>query len=454
MNAQPNILLLAVDTLRADHLGCYGYDQPTSPFIDSWAKRSIVFENCFSHAPWTIPSFTSILSGLDPIRSRVVGSPWNVPNYTPIRFDDLKPMMADVFREAGYYTYAVDNLIEMGSHPSWFVRGFQTYTNLTDRLYLRHHHVLAEQITDEVLRFDLSRLDQPWFAFLHYWDPHLPYNYPRSYVDRLHPHRPEPLTGANGKPYFDRRGPAEQVSDAFLELIADYDRSILYLDDDLQRLFKGLEQQGALENTVVVLFGDHGESMVEHDVLFDHQLLYDPSIHVPMIIQDPRSGHIGRVSDLVQHHDLFPTLLELAGIEQRPETTGQVLSPWGKTPPRSFVVSTQDGGAAIRALRTEKWKLICHYDLDGPSNKFPADVRNVELYDLDSDPQELVDLARDRPEVVAELRDKLEDWRRNSLQDGSSDPLLEPTLRIDFNDYPGDPELVEFYKKVRAEVGE
>jgi arylsulfatase A-like enzyme len=428
--------MLAVDTLRADHLGCYGYDQPTSPFIDSLAARSVLYEHCFSHAPWTIPSFTSIMSGLDPIRSRVVSSPWNVPNYKPVRFDDTALTLAEALREVGYFTYAVDNLVEMASHPSWFVRGFHRYVNLTDRLSLRQHHVLAEQCTDEVLSCDLSRIAQPWFAFVHYWDPHQPYNYPKRYDDQLKPYRPAAVIAANGREYLPRRGYSDEVSEFYLQLIAQYDRSILYLDDELRRLCAGLDHTGALDDTIIVLFGDHGEAMVEHGVLFRHSLLYDPTIHVPMIIHDPRSGQMGRVADFVQHHDLAPTLMELIGVAHDWPVSGRTMPPFGIADERSFTVSTQDGGAAMRALRTECWKLICHYDLECPADRWPADVRRFELYDIKADPFELVDRSDELPDVGAELLARLEGWRRTMLADGQSDPLLESELRVDFSKYP------------------
>ncbi|KRW82223.1 sulfatase [Marinobacter sp. P4B1] len=446
MNSKPNILMLGLDTLRADHLGCYGYDRPTSPFIDKFAERSVLFERCISHAPWTIPSFTSVMSGLDPIRSKVVASPWNVPNYKPVRFDDTAPVLAEVLRDAGYFTLAIDNLLEMGSHPSWFVRGFHEYINLTDSMFLRHHHVLAEQVTDRMLSTNIQALDGPWFAFLHYWDPHLPYNYPKRYDAELPLWLPDAVSAPDGRDYLPRRGYADEISGQFAELIAQYDRSILYLDNELERLFSGLEMAGALENTIVVMFGDHGEAMVEHQVLFEHSLLYEPTVHVPMIVRDFRSGVTGRIRDLVQHHDVAPTLMALCGIEADWLTTGAVMPPFGPNPNRRFTVSIQDGGAAMRALRNERWKLIKHYDPRQSGLARPAALERVELYDLEADPFELDDISERLPDQVAALSAELEAWRLDALGPTEPDPLLDSEQRVDFNDYPGDPELAEFYR--------
>jgi arylsulfatase A-like enzyme len=452
---QPNVLLIGIDTLRADHLGCYGYDQPTSPFLDDFCHGAVRFSQCISHAPWTIPSFTSILSGLDPIRHRVVASPWNIPNYAPVHFDDLMPTLAEMLRDAGYLTFAVDNLIDMGSHPAWFVRGFGHYVNLTDRGALRHHHVLAAQVTDAFLGWQGWRDDGAWFGFLHYWDPHLPYNYPRSYNEVLDAYRPISSPAPDGRPYLPRRGYAEEISDGYLELIAQYDRSIRYVDTEIGRLLAALEHTGALDNTIVVLTGDHGEAMVEHGVLFEHSLLYDPTIHVPLIVRAP-GGHLGgQVSnDIVQHHDIVPTILALAGLPEYRQSTGSVLPPFASRPTRRhFAVSQQDGGAALRAVRTEDRKLICHYDLSQSTLTRPARVERYELYDLTTDPHELNDIADVRPNEVAELAAILETWR-TAMLDGQAlgDPLLDSAQRIDFANYPGDPVLVEFYRSLPSQA--
>jgi arylsulfatase A-like enzyme len=405
------------------------------------------YENCISHAPWTIPCFTTIFSGLDPIRHRVVASPWNIPNKPTIHLDDLHRTMPEIMRESGYHTIAIDNLIEMASHPSWFVRGFSVYRNLTDRLFLRHHHVLAEQITDSFLSMPELTAAQPWFGFLHYWDPHLPYNYPRRYDPVLRPHRPPSVAGPSGRPYLPLRGYDDLVTDAHLELIAQYDRSIRYLDDDLARLFAGLDSLGVSENTVVVIVGDHGESMVEHGVLYEHSLLYEPTVHVPLIIKDT-SGRRGVVYDICQHHDLLPTLTHLAGIELTGPTTGRTLAPFSPNPGgRDFAISQQDGGAAMRSIRTLYHKLICHYDLEQSRDSRPAAVKRTEFYDLTADPYELDDLSGSSPPEMKALFDRLEAWRQKMIaESGLGDPLLDSDLRADFTKYPGDPVLVEFYK--------
>jgi len=449
MSKKPNFLIIAIDTLRADHLGCYGYDQPTSPFIDNMAEKSVLYENCYSHAPWTIPSFTSLFSGLDPICSRIVGSPWNVPNYKNIHFNDLALTLPEIMREAGYLTFAIDNLVEMASHPSWFVRGFRTYINLTDKLFLRHHHLLAEQVTDEMIAWHDLKAEKPWFAFLHYWDPHLPYNYPKRYDELLKSYRPKPVKTSCGRDYLLHRGLANDISNKYTELIAQYDRSILYLDNELQRLFDVLETFGVLEDTVVIILGDHGEAMVEHGVLFDHSLLYDPTIHVPLIIYDPRTKQSSRVKDFAQHHDILPTICTLAEIEPKSPVTGQPLQPFGTSPPRDFIVSTQDGGEAMRAILTHDWKMICHYDLEQTACRRPAKIKKTELYDLKNDPFELTDLSEILPDIALTLSTKLESWRINLMrQTDINDPLLDKHLRINFKDYPGDPVLVEFYRSL------
>jgi arylsulfatase A-like enzyme len=187
-------------------------------------------------------------------------------------------------------------------------------------------------------------------------------------------------------------------------------------------------------------------------VLFEHALLYDATIHVPLIISDAGQKARGRSDEIVQHHDIVPTLLHIAGVPWNGYTSGHVLAPYSpNAEKRDFAVSLQDGGSALRCLRTASRKLICHLDPDqGPFSE-PARVERFELYDLLADPHELSDVHAAHPDEVSALAQQLDDWRANILAGTArGDPLLDPELRVDFRKYPGDPVLVEFYGSLAA----
>ena len=439
-----NLILVVVDTLRADHLGCYGYHRDTSPQIDALAARGVRFENCFSQAPWTIPSFTNIVSGIYPEANRVVASPWNVPNANTIALDDRIPVLAEMLQEHGYHTIAIDNLHQMSSHPKWFVRGYDHYINLTRRPGLFHHHVRASEIQRAVEKWLESRPDAPVFLFLHYWEPHLPYNQEPPYDSWFKGELGDaPVERNGGREYVPRWGYLDRLTPRALEAIASYDAEIRYLDDYIGRLLEALDRHGITRDCTFVFSGDHGESMVEHEILFDHQDLYEPTVHVPLIISDSDPGTARRrvVSELVEHVDLVPTVLDCLNVPQPPGLCGRslkpALEPGGAVPVSAAVHATQDGARPSRMLRTTEWKLV---------QRFFGRPQGRELYHLTEDPYELVNAAEAYPDIANEMADQMRCWLDRLLEPyGLADPFCDPRLSVDFFQYPGDPALADFY---------
>jgi arylsulfatase A-like enzyme len=448
---RPNVILLVVDTLRADHLSCYGYHRPTSPYLDQLAAYGTRFERCASQAPWTIPSFTTIMTGLFPERHRVVGSPWNVPNVREIRLDDGRPTLAEVFQLNGYTTVAVDNLHQMASHPTWFVRGYDHYINPTGRPGLYHHHVRASQVNELFLAWvDSSSRHEPFFAFLHYWDPHLPYNQPDAYQGVFPVEVDTDIVDlSDGRRYVPRWGYVDRLDDATLRAIAAYDAEIRYLDDSLRALVQGLEARGVMDDFIVAVTGDHGESMVEHDIAFDHQQLYEPTLHVPLIIasSDGRPGQT--FNHCVQLVDVAPTLLDLARCEPGTRFDGDSLGnavraglPGPGTADGRLVHAVQNGRAPARMIRSGDQKLIVRYATD--NTMAITGVARIERYQLDADPYEVDERGEDAE--ATRLKSHLDEWLAAlAEEEGLPDPLTESRLLVDFFSAPGDPELAKFY---------
>jgi arylsulfatase A-like enzyme len=417
-----NIVLIALDTQRADHLGCYGYGKRTSPFIDSIARRGVLFERCYAPNIPTHPSFTTMLSGKEAITHDIINIGGGVPVAEGVR------MLPEVLREHGYATAAVDS---MGRH---FERGFDEYhTYQWDRsrpTVLRK----AETVNDKALPL-IERLiaqPKPFFLFLHYWDPHTPYLPPSPYDRMFYPKDKDPYDPNNHsmdeawgwdafKWYFHEWMPGVTDSEYVISL---YDGETAYMDRHLRAVFKALEP--VQKDTLVILTADHGEIMDEHDGYFDHHGLYEGNVHVPLIFYWPGSLPRGkRVPGLVQNLDLAPTLLDLAGVPDREGVEGLSLLP--------TIYGLRDGNydtlffseatwQVKRAVRRGQWKLIKALEPD------PHGGPMRELYDLDADPAEQRNLVDERPGLAAELEAKLDEWVQRRVQEAGK---------------PGDPAAIQ-----------
>ena len=446
-----NVLLIALDTLRADHLGCYGYPRLTSPQIDRLAARGVRFANFFSpHIP-THPSFTTLHTGVDAMRHQVVS------HAGKIELDASIPTLAELLKARGYFTAAVDNL------GRWFTRGFDAvlpYRWATDPrvAWRKAEAVNAQAITALDLVANQTR---PWFLFVHYWDPHTPYLPPAPFDRMFYPGDPYDPANRSMDPVFafePFREYFQQWMGGVTDIqfpVAQYDAEIAYLDTVLEHLFGRLSELGQEEDTLIVLLSDHGEIMDEHEGYFDHHGLYDGNVRVPLILCLPGRLPAGRVVDgFAQTFDVAPTILDLVGVGDvagRVGMTGRSLLPHldGASGPE-YLHLTECTWMRKRAVRTRQWKLIRALEPD-----FHA-LPPVQLFDLAVDPCEQRNLADDRPDVVRELTARIEEWvSRRRAETGMADPLetQRPTLhRIGEmkTAVPSDPKLDQ---KLYAEGG-
>jgi arylsulfatase A-like enzyme len=413
-----NIVLIALDTQRADHLGCYGYPKRTSPFIDSIARRGVVFERCYAPNIPTHPSFSTMLSGKEAITHNIINIGGGVPIADGVR------LLPEILKDHGYATAAVDS---MGRH---FSRGFDEYlTYEWDRsnpTVIRKAETVNAKAIPLIER--LTKQEKPFFLFLHYWDPHTPYLPPKPYDKMFYPKDRDPYDPNNRsmdeawswepfKWYFHEWMPGVTDSEYVIGL---YDGETAYMDRHLRAVFKALEP--VQEDTLVILTADHGEIMDEHVGFFDHHGLYEGNVHVPLILYWPGTLPRGkRVPGFVQNLDIAPTLLELAGAVDRDAMEGLSLLP--------SIYGIRDGNydtlylseatwQVKRAIRTERWKFIQALEPD------PHGGPMRELYDLQADPTEQHNLVDELPEVAAELEAKLEAWvaRRVAETGREADP--------------------------------
>jgi arylsulfatase A-like enzyme len=414
-----NVVLIALDTQRADHLGCYGYDRPTSPFIDSVAAGGVLFERCYAPNIPTHPSFTTMFSGKEAIAHDIV----NIGGRTPIA--EGVRLLPEILRDAGWRTAAVDS---MGRH---FERGYDEYVTYEWDRSVPTELRRAEIVTDTALPV-VERLlaqDRPFFLFVHYWDPHTPYLPPDEYKRLFYPEDRDPYDVNNHsmdeawswepfKWYFHEWMPG--VTDA--EYVNNlYDGETVYMDTHLRGLFDALAP--VREDTLVILTADHGEVLNDHPGYYDHHGLYEANVHVPLIFFQPGTVPEGvRVPGWVQNQDLAPTILELAGIPDREGMEGRSLIP--------VLRGERDGNydelylseatwQLKRAIRRGRWKLIDSLEPD------PHGWPMQELYDLEADPNEQTNVIAQHPDVARELTERLHAWVEMRLRetDRAEDPI-------------------------------
>jgi arylsulfatase A-like enzyme len=405
----PNVLFIAIDTLRSDRPGCYGNSRGLTPHIDALAREGARFERCFAHAPWTLPAFASILTSLYPEQHGAGGGlQFHGAQGAATDFRGLArgvPTMPESFRDAGYATMAVVN-VDFLSPPFGLTRGFEH----CDVRFSENNEDMrdARATTDAALGWLAKHEDKAFFLFVHYFDPHAEYRPPQPFRRKF---AAAPDRESDGFVF----GTREQVAKLrlhLLPLVADdvqraaqlYDGEVAYVDDEIGRLLAQIAKSGLDERTLVVLTADHGEEFLDHGGWEHGHTLYDELLHVPLIVR--QKGRIApRVApDLVAHVDVAPTVCSLCAVAAPSAAAGHDLSPLllrGEPAPRSTALAFGNfWGAPLRALRDDEYKLIVK-----PAEREHGEAR--ELYRWRDDPRETRDLAASMPDVVARLSAEL-----------------------------------------------
>ncbi len=418
---QPNIILFGIDSLRADHMSGYGYDRLTTPHLDRFATEGTLFERNFSPSIPTTPAYASMLTGRDCFGTQVVA----LRHKGGLRED--VPTLAEILRQEGYDTTCVG----FSGNPS--SRGFDKYLDYPAwGSWNEGRSPKAQQLNDVAIP-ELERLvkgKSPFFLFLRHMDPHAPYLPPEPY-ERAFYHgnetskrnkSMEPVM--NFKPFRDffASWMPPGITDKDY-IIAQYDGAIAYMDACIQTIFNAVAAQGILDETIIVINGDHGETLYDHECWFDHHGIYDNVLHVPLIIRYPGKVPAGkRVSGFTQHKDLVPTILDLAEIERADLTMeGRSLLPLARgevASHESEFYITECTWMRKHGWRTPQWKLMIALE---PDFHFKPEV---ELYNLVEDPDENNNLAAQQPSVVAMLRDRMDAWiTKRESETGKPNPM-------------------------------
>ena len=412
-----NLIICSLDTLRADHLSCLGNGRGLTPNLDRIASEGALFSQTYATDIPTQPSHTALFTGQSGINTGIV-SHFHPAAYLP----EETLWLPSLLRHQGYVTGAVDHLFAM---KDWFIRGYDDYMPPPGR-----SRSPGSVINGIGLPWISEHAERDFFLFLHFWDAHIPYVPPSPFKERyteatsgrVDPDIMAKLEGRPSYPLFKQN--LYDFLDAMpnLDYIADlYDAEVAYLDFEIGTIFDHLGAEGLLEDTMVVLFGDHGENMTEHDAWFDHAGLYDSVTHVPLVLWAPGRIPVSESDAMVTLVDVLPTILETLDLPAAEGITGRSLYPLmrGETAVhREAVMLSEATWQAARAIRTPEWKLIRFYQttLYGRSG--------IELYDMAADPDEQHNVADRYPEVAADLDGRLRHWVSAQLA-GRHDPMLE-----------------------------
>jgi len=388
--APQNVLLIVVDTLRADHTGLGSYERETTPNLDALAKQpgAVNFTNARAASPWTKPSVASILTGLAPEDHGVTAHPEKLhADFTTL---------AEAFRAAGYSTGGVQSNMLISS-VFGYDQGFDVWNE--DHL-ATHDTSTGKGINAAALDFlqNGRDKDKPFFLYVHHYEPH--FSYLRS-GEAWYPDYPGPLTGAESMDAL--IGATSQLRDEEARfLAARYDAEILYQDQLLAELLAELEKLDQADDTLVVITADHGEEFLEHGQLSHQFTLYEELVHVPLLIVDPRGAEaplLGTSAGQVSLLDLGHTLLDLTGHEAA-AFPGEMLGDEMANVASTRVLGTMPPFALRDMLTIDRWKLI----RTQPAEKLAV----FELYDLIADPEEQQNLAVEKARLVGDLTKRLD----------------------------------------------
>jgi choline-sulfatase len=376
---RPNLLLISIDALRADRLGAWGYGRATSPHIDAFAREAVVFENAQAQSSWTLPTLASLMTSVYSSTHQC----WSFLNPLGEAYETL----AERLHAEGWRTAAVASHLVLARRYGLH-QGFASYDQslLQKSLAKSHEAISSPQVTQKGLVWLAQRRDQPepWFLWLHYFDPHSLYL----------AHEDISATFGTGR-----------QSDL-------YDGEIAFTDRAVGSLLAGLASLGMAERTVVVLFADHGEEFRDHGGIAHGHSLHRELLHIPLIVRAPGLAP-RRVSAAVRQVDVMPTVLELLGlpIPEHLEGTSLVPAMRGEPLPDLPVLGELRQSPLHRSdsLQRGGWKLLVDHAR-----------QRVTLYDLTRDPGEHQDVAASHPERVREMREELEALKTSAQRKAGS----------------------------------
>jgi arylsulfatase len=412
ISEKPNIILISIDDLRADHLGCYGYQRNTSPHLDAFARENILFEKAFSHEPWTPPSHLSMLTELYP---RTLGfKEWEFMNPKIVT-------LAEMLKNDGYATFAFSSNIWL-TPEGGFGEGFDQFVFPRSNRFSPDDPLREAEYQNKSIIATLQKNKQKsFFAFIHYYDVHskskrYPYEAPAPFSDLFTHTIVSDFKGGTDGVYaseYLRKVNREQIKLADKDLqyvVALYDNGIAYMDSCIGEFIRALKDMGMYDNSLIIITADHGEEFQEHGyMLHENPFFYEEIIHVPFLVKLPRgmreaaSGR--RIHALVELIDIMPSVLECAKIKPL-HVLGASFLPLleGTEKGKEYVYGLSSKKSVY--IRSHKWKLLGDDDLN---------ETRFQLYDLENDPHEQRDIITQKAEVKTMLFRKLQERLESSM---------------------------------------
>lgn len=409
---QWNVILISVDTLRADRLGCYGYKRPTSPFLDDFAASGTLFENAVAQSPWTLPSHAALLTGRFPHRIGVVDE-WK-------RLPSDAPTLASILKEKGFFTGSFVNSYWV-SELFGFDKGFETTRFFDDTM-----GNLGGEITDAAVAWLNRHGRKPFFLFIHYYDVHSDYAPDDSFRELLAGEYDGNALGTTEELLAVREGKVSYSEKSLAHVSNLYDAEIRQLDGELGRLFKHIRDSGLEATTVVVVTSDHGEEFMDHGGVLHGRTMYREVLQVPLLIRGPKIPKNRRVEELAMLIDVVPTVLGCLGIDVLEAFDGVDLVKMLRAPSpehkdRLALASADHNNEKPDILRMMQ-NLRYKFCLNQLSN-------DRELYDLRTDPLERTNIAEDKPDLVEQFMQILDRVMAQKGEGAQAPPRTEEEMQ-------------------------
>lgn len=389
MAARPNVVLITADTLRADHLRSYGYFRSTSPAVDGLAADGWLIERAIAPMATTLPSHTSLMTSTYPLRHGI----WSNLRFfhQPVSTEDGFQTAAQMFRGLGYSTAAFTSATPL-SEASGIAAGFDTFMGPPAWDAAHKEVEVPARVTAERALAWLETAQSPFFLWVHFFDPHDPYE-PPSRLRRRFTTTPALVQ------YLERLSVPQDLRLQAAQISNLYDAEIFEMDRHIGRIVRRLKMAGLYDGAAIVFVGDHGEGLLQHGYM-RHGIVWNEQLHVPLIFKFPRGSGAprGRSGELASLIDVLPTLAAGAGLEL----------PAARFEGIDLIAGDRESAFSQREYRDPLWKEPV-YTLTGSRWKYHHYAHSPDrLYDLEADPHETVDVIGAHPEVAARMKAQID----------------------------------------------
>ena len=442
------VLYLDLDSMRADHFGCYGYARDTTPHMDAVAAEGIRFDRCYASDSPCVPSRAALFSGRIGLHNGVAAH-WGPAcqfRFPGIghRYSRRAPMFMRHLRQHGYRTISFSSFADR-HQAFWFSSGWSELHTFT----LKQGNEDANEVNDAVLPWlDLHAEEDDYFVHVHYWDPHRHYTMPASWAKRFAKEPPPgwpdaaaierhretggPFTPSELYPWGDGKSPVQSMPDEirnpddFKQLVDGYDGAIRFMDEQIGRILDLLRTKGVYEETLIIISADHGEAMGEFGVYGDHVCAAESVNRIPMILRGPGIPQEGGARrDLICNVDLPPTLCEQLEIPIPDGWDGRSFAGLLSGMPydgRDQLVWSHGLYSVQRAVRTARWNFLRTYH----PGLYEFEPR--ALYDMDADPYQSCNVIQEHPDIARKLEASLESWKAELLDERQGPDPFEAAL--------------------------